>query len=80
MSFAAAAQAGPPNAAARMCPLGRLINSLDEVEAEGLRAIAHPESGWSHRAVTDRCRAEGHQISKDTVGDHRTGRCRCVVR
>lgn len=79
MSFAAAVQAGPPNPRT-LCPIGRLLGELDDAEADALRQMLDPESGWTTRSIIDEARKEGHATSKDSVGPHRTGSCRCVVR
>lgn len=79
MSFAAAAQAGPPIHRS-LCPIGRLLRELDDAEADALRQVLDKDSGWSTRSIIALAREEGHATSKDSVGSHRSGSCRCDVR
>lgn len=61
MGFAARAAAGPVNLGSTPCYLGQFIAWLDEHdpgEADGLRAMLWPDSGWSTSGIVEAIREE----------------------
>jgi hypothetical protein len=59
----------------RLCPVGDLLRTLSPDDADALTRVL--ASKVSTRAIHGELAAEGIQIGRDTLGNHRNGWCRC---
>lgn len=61
------------------CSLGVWLASLDEKSHANLDAALDPDSGLSNAFIRQSIIDEAQKpFSPDTIGDHRTGKCRCA--
>jgi hypothetical protein len=81
VGFAAVAVAGPRGGLRReLCSLAKVIRVLSDEDAAGLQVMLDIDSGWTHAAIAEAMRAEGHRVAPETIGRHRRGACRCDAR
>jgi hypothetical protein len=59
----------------RGCSFGRFLLSLPDDERDLLRRVLTGPA--SNQTLRSELAAEGHRFSRDTIGDHRHGRCLC---
>lgn len=62
--------------AKQLCSLGKLINSLDEVD-QGYLNRWLDDTDMTNHSIAQLLTNAGHVIHRGTVGDHRRGVCRC---
>jgi len=61
---------------ARRCNVSKLLESMDRETAEALQsALDTPQV--SNNKIRAALLTEGIRMSRDTIGDHRRGRCSC---
>lgn len=61
------------------CPFARLIETLPE-EIQQLILNLAKNTEISHRAIHNALRKAGANIARETVSDHRNGRCICTTK
>lgn len=72
------------------CSVGKLIASMDEAELAAFQQIMYGRSGlteparavrgWTEAQVFDAVVAEGYEVAKSQINEHRGKRCRCYPR
>lgn len=61
------------------CSIGTLLRELPTAEAKALRKMLDaPWRVWTHRAIEQALRDEGHPFGDQMVGKHRRGQCSCA--
>lgn len=62
--------------AKKLCPIGRLVRSLDVEDASALETVLrHPRV--PHSEILGKLREHGHKAAERTLIRHRKGECRC---
>jgi len=69
--------AGKP--AIKTCRVGVILKALDDADRDAL-AAALANSAFASRGIIAALRAEGHQVSRTTLQEHRNGVCCCAAR
>lgn len=76
MSLADRVTAPPPRRGGLPCSLGTLLASLETAERHALQQMLDSHR-WTEPMIHDALTAEGHNVSRTSVGHHRRGNCRC---
>lgn len=77
MALADRVTAPPPMLHGLPCSIGALLDSLDAAERGALQMMLD-SSQWNATMIYDAVRDEGHQIGRQSINRHRSGKCRCV--
>lgn len=72
----AEAFADDPTALPNLCPLGKLIEASSEAGKTRI-GVWLATSSVANAEIIRRLQSKGISVSKDTVGQHRRGECRC---
>lgn len=59
------------------CSFGKFVRSLPDETRSLLEGLLR--SGISNQRLRHEIAQEGHRFSRDTIGDHRNGRCNCAA-
>lgn len=62
------------------CKVSTIMGALDEDDRATLTRVLAKDSGYSNRKIIAALRAEGQQIGRTTIQEHRAGACNCEPR
>ncbi|HLU41629.1 MAG TPA: hypothetical protein VKZ55_04460 [Microthrixaceae bacterium] len=78
MSLADRLKAGPPSRRTSVCTVSTVLDQLDPRDADALRTMLHPESGWTGTDIARALRDDlGVPTTSQTINRHRRGDCLC---
>lgn len=78
MSLADRLKAGPPSRRTSVCTVSTVLDQLDTGDADALRTMLHPESGWTGTDIARALRDDlGVPTTSQTINRHRRGDCLC---
>ena len=84
MAFSTRVKNPPATIHGTPCSVGEVIKKLSKPEAaafEQMLTATRPHSDrwlWSEADIYDAVRDEGHEIGRQSINRHRSGKCRCA--